>query len=61
MEYFFGWYICSNNDQINDSYTWCCDTFGIPNPNTRWVCELSSGRFYFKQQKDANWFLMKWS
>ena len=35
---------------------WCVKTFG--NPGERWF--MSNYRFYFKNEKDAMWFELKW-
>ena len=49
--------------------TWALDTYGdcgsmwdkdkAPEPNARWY--MNDRRFWFRTEKDRNWFIMKWS
>lgn len=49
--------------------TWCLDTYGncgsmwdkdkAPELNARWY--MNDRRFWFRNEKDRNWFIMKWS
>jgi len=49
--------------------TWCSDTYGncgsawdkdkTPEPNARWY--MNDRRFWFREEKDRNWFVLKWS
>lgn len=48
--------------------TWCLDTYGncgsawdkdkAPEPNARWY--MNDRRFWFRNQKDRDWFIVKW-
>lgn len=44
---------------------WCYDTFGPPvNPKTgqtRWKNGITWGEAIFKQKKDLEWFVLRWS
>lgn len=52
-----------------DMEIWCLDTYGncgsawdenkAPEPNARWY--MNDRRFWFRNEKDRNWFIMKWS
>jgi hypothetical protein len=52
-----------------DMEMWCLDTYGncgsvwdenrAPEPNARWY--MNDRRFWFRNEKDRNWFIMKWS
>jgi len=54
----------------NSMMTWCEETFGTtgdlwketksltPEPNQRWYA--NNAKFWFKEEKDFNWFVMKW-
>jgi hypothetical protein len=51
--------------QWNDMITWVVDTLGptakdgVWTPGQRWYC--NNARFYFKDIKDRDWFVMRWS
>lgn len=51
--------------QWNDMITWVVDTFGptardgVWTPGQRWYA--NNARFYFKDIKDRDWFIMRWS
>jgi hypothetical protein len=54
----------------NTMMTWCEETFGptgslwaetkslTPEPNQRWYANNS--RFWFLEEKDLNWFVLRW-
>jgi hypothetical protein len=52
-----------------DMEIWCLDTYGncgsawdkdkAPELNARWY--MNDRRFWFREEKDRNWFIMKWS
>jgi hypothetical protein len=54
-----------------DMETWCLDTFGntgsiwqatknlTPEPHERWYA--NNRKFWFKQVKDRDWFILRWS
>jgi hypothetical protein len=54
-----------------DMETWCSDTFGecgdrdkiwgeikTPEPLQRWY--MNNRKFWFKEEKDRNWFVLRW-
>ena len=49
----------------NDMIAWVVDTFGptardgVWTPGQRWYA--NNARFYFKDIKDRNWFVLRWS
>lgn len=53
-----------------DMETWCLDTFGgpgthiwgdkkAPEPAQRWY--MNNRKFWFREQKDRDWFILRWS
>jgi hypothetical protein len=48
-----------------DMENWCIETFGptpkdgVWTPNARWYA--NNAKFWFREQKDLEWFLLKWS
>jgi hypothetical protein len=45
---------------------WCYQTFGTPGMNhltqqTRWKDSIQYGEIYFIDQKDLEWFVLRWS
>ncbi len=45
---------------------WCYKTFGIPGMNhltkqIRWKDSIQYGEVYFINQKDLEWFVLRWS
>jgi hypothetical protein len=51
--------------QWNDMITWVVETFGptakdgVWTSGQRWYC--NNARFYFKDIKDRDWFILRWS
>lgn len=49
----------------NDMLSWVVETFGptpkdgVWTPNSRWYC--NNARFYFRDVKDRDWFVLRWS
>ena len=41
---------------VKSAFEWCTETFG--SPGNRWF--FSNYKFYFKHEKDAMWFELKW-
>ena len=47
--------------------SWCLNTYGncgsawdkTTEPNSRWY--MNDRKFWFREEKDRNWFIMKWS
>ena len=51
-----------------EMYVWCQETFGpstgsiwanIQEPSERWY--QNNGKFWFREEADRTWFLLKWS
>lgn len=60
MRYHYGWYTCKGLDEEPDDFDWCVETFGEPT-QTVWFYEQASNKFYFKDQKHALWFELRFS
>lgn len=58
MRYHYGWYKCKGLEEEPDDFDWCLEMFGEPT-HSRWFYEQSSNLFYFKNEKDAFWFELK--
>ena len=49
----------------DDMEIWCKSTFGdtpkdgVWTPNARWY--MNSGRFWFREKKDLEWFIIRWT
>lgn len=55
-----------HNTAWNNMLSWCIETFGPTSkehnghaPDQRWY--VYSGSFWFKEEKDLEWFILKWS
>ena len=65
MKFKYGWYSCPGDeawpegDEDND-YVWCLKTFGEDNPNGEWFFDHDRNIFYFKKEKDAVWYELRW-
>jgi hypothetical protein len=52
------------NQEWNEMLEWCVDTYGatpkegVWTPNSRWYANNS--KFWFREQKDLEWFILKW-
>ncbi len=46
---------------LDDDWDWCEETFGAPCYTSRWWFENSTQTYYFKSEKDALWFELRWS
>lgn len=50
-----------------DMETWCLDTYGgpgdawdkFPKPEARWY--MNNRKFWFREQKDRDWFIIRWN
>ena len=48
----------------DDMVEWCVNTYGptpedgIWTPNSRWY--VNNARFWFREHKDLEWFILKW-
>ncbi len=45
---------------------WCYKTYGAPGMNTftkqtRWKDSIQYGEVYFRDEKDLEWFVLRWS
>jgi len=55
----------TNGAQWNDMMEWTVDQFGptahdgVWTPNMRWYA--NNAKFWFRNQKDRDWFVMRWS
>jgi hypothetical protein len=55
----------TNSNQWNNMMQWAVDTFGpssndgVWTPNMRWYA--NNAKFWFRNQKDLDWFIMRWS
>lgn len=59
VEYFNGWHKVEDIDGIPDPWYWCYESLGSPEPNGRWF--FMNENYYFKEEKDATMFLLRWS
>ena len=54
----------SNSQQWNEMMEWMVETFGpsahdgVWTPNMRWYA--NNAKFWFRDEKDLNWFVMRW-
>jgi len=55
----------NNGWHWNEMMAWMVETFGptahdgVWTPNMRWYA--NNARFWFRNEKDRNWFIMRWS
>lgn len=55
----------SNESAWNEMMAWMVDTFGptahdgVWTPNMRWYA--NNAKFWFRNQKDRDWFVLRWS
>jgi len=55
------WY----NQHWNDMLVWCVETYGstpqdgVWTPGARWYA--NNAKFWFRDKKDLEWFLLKWT
>ncbi len=50
-------------EEVNKVRIWCEENFGkIDNDNftPRWIDNLTWGEIRFREEKDFNWFLLRW-
>ena len=58
------------SQEWNDMLAWCIETFGesksriwgenpIPEPMERWY--VNNAKFWFRDQKDRDWFTLRWA
>jgi hypothetical protein len=58
MKYFYGWYECIPTTTTFDDLEWCELHFGPPGKH--WMYQRAANTLYFKNEKDRNWFILKW-
>jgi hypothetical protein len=49
----------ADEKKCNDMKTWTIKNFGHPGLNAGWY--LTNSMFWFRDQKDRDWFVLKWS
>jgi hypothetical protein len=60
-----GWMHSGDNHTWHQMVGWCVETFGpttgdgIWTPSQRWY--VNNAKFWFKDIKDRDWFIMRWS
>jgi hypothetical protein len=60
-----GWAWLGENVEWHDMVAWCVDTFGptakdgVWTPDQRWY--VNNAKFWFKEAKDRDWFILRWS
>ena len=60
-----GWMHAGDNFQWDAMVAWVVETFGptpkdgVWTPEARWYC--NNARFYFRNIKDRDWFILRWS
>jgi hypothetical protein len=50
--------------QLEEVYKWCCEQFGDRNDrynNPRWDANYFKHTYWFKFEKDRDWFVLRWS
>lgn len=53
-----------DNQTWNKMVSWCTDTYGatptdgVWTPNARWY--INNSKFWFRNKKDLEWFLLRW-
>lgn len=60
MRFHYGWYVCKGDAHFDD-YDWCEQLFGESNPNGDWFCDYEKDLFYFREQKHAMWYELRWT
>lgn len=54
-----------DNQTWNTMVDWCTDTYGptpsdgVWTPNARWY--VNDSKFWFREHKDLEWFMLRWS
>ena len=60
-----GWAWMGDNAEWHEMVAWCVDTFGptpkdgVWTPKQRWY--VNNAKFWFKEAKDRDWFILRWS
>jgi hypothetical protein len=55
----------SSGHSWNNMLSWCVETYGpssvdgVWTPNMRWYA--NNAKFWFRNEKDLNWFVLRWS
>lgn len=61
MTYRWGWWVCKAYTDSSEDFDWCEEIFGCPSSNGQWFYEFQSDSFYFKNEKDAMWYELRWT
>lgn len=60
-----GWMNASENHQWHNMVGWCVETFGPTSDDGVWTAGqrwyVNNARFWFKEEKDRDWFILRWS
>lgn len=60
-----GWMNATENHKWNDMVGWCVETFGPTTDDGVWTASqrwyVNNARFWFKDVKDRDWFILRWS
>lgn len=60
-----GWMNATENHQWNSMVSWCVETFGPTSDDGVWTAGqrwyVNNARFWFKDVKDRDWFILRWS
>jgi hypothetical protein len=59
IEYFSGWHKVEDINGPVVPWYWACEQFGHPEPSGRWF--YMNENYYFKEEKDATMFLLRWA
>lgn len=57
-----GWMANGDNMYWNDMVKWVVETYGtitVSLPEQRWY--VNNARFWFRDKKDLEWFILRWS
>jgi hypothetical protein len=49
-----------SRQDLNEFCAWAEEQFGLPGDRFQWVPEKSHMEFYFKDERDAEWFILRW-
>ena len=49
-----------SRQDLNEFCAWAEEQFGLPGDRFQWVSEKLHMEFYFKDERDAEWFILRW-
>jgi hypothetical protein len=58
-DYPWEWYYSPQGEEFHEVMLWCYDTYGNPSSGSRWDCY--GGWMRFRDKKDAELFVLRWS